>query len=62
MAKSMCEIGHRFACNGVGVRRMSGVEKGDPKFRICLGCWAYLKRQGVRMKEANPTRKKNAKA
>lgn len=47
-----CQVQTKRACNGQGVRLMTGVQKGDPVFRCCLGCWAALRRMGVRMKEA----------
>lgn len=49
--KQNCQVKTNLGCNNQGVRHMTGMLKGDPKFHICLGCWAYLRRQGVRMKE-----------
>jgi len=50
--KLKCDVGCHVACNNQGVRRMTGTKKGDPVFNCCLGCWAYLSRQGVKLKEA----------
>jgi hypothetical protein len=41
-----------IVCNDQCVRRLTGPKKGDPKFDCCIGCEAYLRRQGVRLKEA----------
>ena len=49
--KPQCEIKSQRACNGQAVRKYTGLKKGDPVFRCCIGCWADLKRSGVRMKE-----------
>lgn len=49
--KLRCEVKTHIGCTNQGVRRMTGTRKGDPKFNICLGCWGYLSRQGVKLKE-----------
>lgn len=49
--KPRCEVRSDLACNGQIIRRYVGVKKGDPKFNCCIGCAAYLKRQGVRFRE-----------
>ena len=48
--KPKCEIGS-VVCNGPGILRLEGVEPGDPKFRCCLGCWAWLKKMKIRFRE-----------
>jgi hypothetical protein len=50
--KPKCGVGIIRSCHGEGVRRMTGPKKGDPVFNICMGCWADLHRQGVKLKEA----------
>lgn len=52
MAKTKCDVGSRRACHGEGVRLMTDPKKTDPIFNCCMGCWADLKRGGVRLKEA----------
>ena len=53
VAKSECEVKHIFGCNGAGVIRLTGNKKGDPVFNCCLGCAAMLRRQGVKLKQAD---------
>lgn len=50
--KADCEVKAEVACNNQVVRRYTGRKKGDPKFMCCIGCLAYLRRQGVKLKEA----------
>jgi hypothetical protein len=49
--KRCCEVQSLVACNGQIVRRLTGPRKSDPKFWCCIGCWAYLSRQGVQLRE-----------
>lgn len=49
--KPKCEVGMKVACNNQCVRKMTGPKKTDPKFFCCIGCQAYLKRQGLKLKE-----------
>lgn len=49
--KNKCEVRTDLGCNGQCVRRYTGPNKGDPKFRCCIGCAAILRRNGVRIKE-----------
>lgn len=51
MKKHKCEVGCLVACNGQIVRLLTGRKKSDPKFYCCIGCRAYLTRQGVKLKE-----------
>lgn len=50
-AQRRCEVRTHIGCNDVGLRKMTGPEKGDPVFWCCIGCAAYLRRRGVRLKE-----------
>jgi len=50
-SKPKCEVRTHLACNNQVVRRLTGPKKGDPQFYCCIGCAAYLRRQGVRLKE-----------
>lgn len=54
--KRKCAVGSQdpnaFYCNGSCVQMMTGPRKSDPRFLCCIGCWAYLRRQGVRLKPA----------
>lgn len=50
--KTKCEVKFDVVCRGNGVIYLTGVKKEDPKFRCCLACQAYLRRMGVRTKEA----------
>lgn len=49
--KVVCEVKTHLACNQSCVRKVSGKKKGDPVFHICIGCRAYLDRQGLKLKE-----------
>lgn len=48
-----CEAKLQVACNNQGVRTVRGPKRGDPQFACCLGCRAYLRRQGVKVKDIN---------
>lgn len=52
MKKHKCEVRWQVVCKNECVRHMTGIKKGDPKFFCCIACAAYLRRQGVRLKEA----------
>lgn len=43
-----CDVNHMFMCSGVGVITLQGVEDGDPVFKCCLGCRAWLHRNRIR--------------
>ncbi len=51
--KNACEVGSFIGCNGCGVRVLTGPRKGDPVFRCCMGCEAYLRRGGIRLREVS---------
>lgn len=52
MKKHKCEVKTAIGCNNQIVRRLIGTKKGDPKFWCCIGCWAILSRQGIKVKES----------
>lgn len=51
MPQPRCEIQYALSCHGQVVRKVTGTRKGSPVFYCCLGCLAYLSRQGVKLKE-----------
>lgn len=53
--KLTCELKFEVAHNNKGVRRYKGTRKTDPVFDACLGCSAYLRRQGIKHIEVPPT-------
>lgn len=46
-----CDVKGTLSCNNQCVRKVTGLMKGDPVFNCCIGCFAYLQRQGVKLKE-----------
>lgn len=49
--KPKCDVRTHLACNGQAVRKVTGTKKTDPIFNICIGCRAYLNRQGVKLRD-----------
>ena len=49
--KRKCEVKCHLSCNGQVVRLVRGPLKSDPIFYCCIGCRAYLNRQGLKLKD-----------